>query len=166
MLHELHKHCDDRKPILSHLPQDKQEVEPPFDLLNSMAAIGRAAPDNLNMRAPLVHTASDAVVLGTALGKFIGGVYNTGLPPTVAQEDIAEARYIMYLIQLRCQLLRDCWYLHFVRTAQAFRVIAAFLQWLAKNGHGAQKTFACLWGHHRADDGFCLVRTVVIDRNF
>ena len=109
------------------LPQGKQEVRPAFDLLKSMAAIGRAALDNLNLPPPLVHAAGDAVVLGTALEKFIRGVYNTKLPPTVALENIAEAGYIIYLIQLRCQPFRDCWYLHFVRTVQAFLVIAAFL---------------------------------------
>ena len=50
----------------------------------------------------------NAVVLGTALEKFIRGVYNTELPPTVAMEDITEAGYIIYLIQLRCQPFRDC----------------------------------------------------------
>ena len=130
-----------------------------------MAGIGRAAVDNLNMPPPLVHGAGDAVVLGTALEKFIGAVYNTELPPTVALENIAEAGYIIYLIQLRSQPFRDCWYLHFVRTVQAFLVIAAFLQWLAKKGCGAQKFFACLCGNQRAEDGLCVVRTMVIDRN-
>ena len=119
------------------LPQDKQEVEPAFGLLKSMAA----ALNNLNLPPPLVHAAGDAVVLGTALQKFIGGVYNTELPPTVALENIAEAAYIIYLIQLRCQPFRDCWYLHFVHTVQAFLVIAAFLQLPAKKGRGAQKFF-------------------------
>ena len=144
------------------LPHDKQEVEPAFGLLKSMAA----ALDNLNLPPPLVHAAGDAVVLGTALQKFIGGVYNTELPPTVALENIAEAAYIIYLIQLRCQPFRDCWYLHFVLTVQAFLVIAAFLQLPAKKGRGAQKIFACLCGSHRAEDGFCLVRTKSVDRNF
>ena len=44
-------------------------------------------------------------------------------------------------------------------------VIAAFLQWLARNGHGAQNFFACLCGNHRAQDGFCLVRAMLIDRH-
>ena len=87
------------------LPQDKQEVEPAFDLLKSMVAVGRAAPDNLNLPPPLVHAAGDSVVPGTALEKFIGGVYSTQLPPTVTLENIAEAGYIVYLIQLRCQAL-------------------------------------------------------------
>ena len=76
------------------LPQDKQEVEPVFDLLKSTAAIGRAALYNLNLPAPLVHAAGDAVVLVTALENFIGGVYNKELPPTVALENIAEAGYM------------------------------------------------------------------------
>ena len=166
VLHELHNHCDDPKPVLPPVPQDKQEVEPAFVLLKSMAAIGRAALDNLNLPPRLVHAAGDAVVLGTALEKFIGGVHSTELPPTVAVENIAEAGYIIYLIQLRSQPFRDGWYLHFVRTFQAFLVIAAFLQWLAKKGCGAQKKFACLCGNHRAENGFCLVRTMVIDGNF
>ena len=103
--------------------------------------------------------------MGTALEKCIGGVYNTELPPTVALENIAEAGYIIYPIQLRGQPLWDCWYLHSVRTVQAFLVMAAILQWLAKKGYGAQKFFACLCGNQRAKDGFCLVRTMVIDRN-
>ena len=128
VLHEVHNHCDDPKPVLPPLPQDQQEVEPAFDLLKSMAAIGRAALGNLILPPPLVHAAGDAVVLVTALGKFIGGVYNTELPPTVALENIAEAGYIIYLIQLWCQPFRDCWYLHFLRKVQAFLVITAFLQ--------------------------------------
>ena len=68
------------------LPQDKQEVEPTFDLLKSMVAVGRAAPDNLNVPPLMVHAAHDAVVFGTALQKFVGGIYNTELPPTVALE--------------------------------------------------------------------------------
>ena len=108
MLQELHNHCDDPKPVLTPLPQDKQEVEPAFVLLKSMAAIGRAALDNLNLPPPLVHAAANAVVLSTALETFIGGLYNTELPPTVALENIAEAGYIIYLIQLRSQLFRDC----------------------------------------------------------
>ena len=143
MLQELHNHGDDPKPVLPPLPQDKQEAEAAFDLLKSMVAIGRAALDNLNLPPPLVHAASDAVVLGTALEKFIGGVYNTEQPPTVALENIAEAGNIIYLIQLRCQPFGDCWYLHFVRTVQAFVVIAAFLQWLAKKGVWGRKNF-CL----------------------
>ena len=126
------------------LPQDEQEVEPAFELLKSMAAIGRAAVDNLSLPPPLFHAAGDAVVLGTALEKFIGGFYNTQLPPTVAMENIAEARYIIYLIEHRCQPFRDCCYLHFVCTVQAFLVIAAFLQWLAKKVRGVQKFFACV----------------------
>ena len=165
MLQELHIHCDIPKPVLPPLPKDKQEVEPAFDLLKSMVAIGRAAVDNLNMLPPLVHAAGDAVILGTALQKFIGGVYNTELPPTIAVENIAEAGYIFYLIQLRCQPFRDCWYLHFVRRVRAFLVIAAFLQWLAKKRRAAQKLFACQCGNQRAEDGSCLVRTMVIDRN-
>ena len=43
-------------------------------------------------------------------------------------------------------------------------MIFAFLQWLAKNGHGAQRFFACLCGNRRADDRFSLVRAMVIDR--
>ena len=124
---ELHNHCDDTKPVLPRLPQDNQEVEPAFDPLKSMAAEGRAALDNLNLPPPLVHAAGDAVVLGTALEKFIGGVYNTELPPTVALENMVEAGYIICLIKLRCQPFRDCWYLHFVRTVRAFLVMAAFL---------------------------------------
>ena len=152
----LHNHYDDPRPALPHLPQDKQEVEPAFDLLKCMAAIGRAAPNNLNLPPPLVHAVGDAVVLGTALEKFIGGVYNTEPPPTVAVENIAEAGYIIYLIHIRCQPYRDCSYLHFVRTIQAFLVIAAFLQWLAKNGHGAQKIFACLCGNRGQRTAFAL----------
>ena len=134
VLQELHNHCDDPKPVLPSNKPPKQEVEPAFDLVKSMAATGRAAPDTLNLPPPLVHAAGDAVVLGTALEKFIGGVYNTERPPTVALENIAEAGYIIYLIRLRCQPFRDCWFLHFVRTIQAFLVIAAFLHWLAKKG--------------------------------
>ena len=107
VLQELHNHCDDPKPVLPPLPQDQQEVEPAFVLLKSMAAIGRAALENLNLPPPVVHAAGDAVVLGTALEKFMGGVYNTELPPTVALENIAEAGYIIYLIQLRSQPFRD-----------------------------------------------------------
>ena len=77
VLQELHNHCDDPKPVLPPLPQDKQEVEPAFVLLKSMVAIGRAPLDNLNLPPPVVHAAGDAVILGTALEKFIGGVYNT-----------------------------------------------------------------------------------------
>ena len=166
MLQELHNHCDNPKPVLPPPPpQEKQEVEPAFHLLKYMAAIGCTAPDNLNLPPPLVHAVSDAVVLGTAPKYFIGGFYNTQLPPTVALENIAKAGYIVDLIQLRCQPFRDCWYLHFVRTVQAFLVIAAFLQWLAKNGHGAQNCFTCVCGNQRAQDGFCVVRTMVIDRN-
>ena len=55
------------------MPPKKKQVEPAFVLLKSMAAIGRAALDNLNLPPPLVHAAGDAVVLGTALEKFIGG---------------------------------------------------------------------------------------------
>ena len=65
-----------------------------------MAAIGLVAPDNLNLPPPLVHAASDAVLLGTAIEKFIGEVYNTELPQTVALENIAEAGYIIHLIEL------------------------------------------------------------------
>ena len=128
-----------------------------------MAAIGCTAPDNLNLPPPLVHASRDAVVIGTALEKFIGAVYNTELPPTVALEDIAKAGYIIHLIHLRCQPFREGLYLHFLRTAGAFLVIAAFLQWLAKNGHGARKTFTCLCGNQRAEGGFRLVRTMVIN---
>ena len=38
VLQELHNHYDGPKPILTPLPQDKQEVEPAFDLLKWMAA--------------------------------------------------------------------------------------------------------------------------------
>ena len=134
VLRELQNHCHGSKPVLPPLPHNKQEVEPAFALLKSMAAIGRAALDTLNLPPALVHATSNAVVLGTALEKFIGGVYITELPPTVALENIAEARYIMYLVWLRNQSFRDCWDLHFVRTVQAFLVIAAFLQWRAKKG--------------------------------
>ena len=89
VLQELHNNCDDPKPVLSPLPQDKEEVKPTLDLLKSMAAIGRIAPANLNLSPPLVHAAGDAVVLGIALEKFIGRVYNTELSPTVAVENIA-----------------------------------------------------------------------------
>ena len=139
VLHELQNHCDDPRAVLPLVPQDKQRVHSVFDLLKSMAAIGLAALDNLNLLPPLVHAACDAVVLGTTVEKFIGGVCNTQLPPTVALEDIAEGGYLIYLIQLRCQPFRDCRYLHFVRTFQPFLRTAAFLQWLAKNGHGAKK---------------------------
>ena len=91
MLQELHDHCNNPKLVLPPLRQDKQEVEPAFDLLKSMAAICRAALDNLNVPPPLVHVAGDAVVLGTTLQKFIRGVYHTDLPPTVPLENIAEA---------------------------------------------------------------------------
>ena len=72
---------------------------------------------------------------------------------------------MIYLIRFRCQAFRHCWYLHFVHTVRTFLGIAAFLQWLAKNEHGAQNFFACLCGNQRAEDGFCLVRTMVIDLN-
>ena len=52
VLQELHNHCDDPKLGLPPLPQDKQEVEPAFVLLKSMAATGRAALDNLNLPPP------------------------------------------------------------------------------------------------------------------
>ena len=52
VLQELHNHCDDPKPVLPPPPQDKQEVEPAFVVLKSMAAIGRAALDNLNLPPP------------------------------------------------------------------------------------------------------------------
>ena len=128
------------------LPQDKQDVEPAFDLLKSMGAVGWAALDNLALSPPLAHAAHDAIVLGTALEKFIGEGYNTELPPTVSLEDITEARYMIYLMRLRCQSFQDCWYLHFVRIVQAFLVIAAFLQRLVRIGHGSQKNFPCLCG--------------------
>ena len=144
VLQELHDHCDDPKPVLPPLPQDKQQVEPAFDLLKSMAAVGRAALDNLNLPPPLVHAACDAVVLGTALEKFIGGCFNTEPPPTVALENIAEAGYIIYLVHLRCQPFRDCWYLNCVCTVQAFLVIATFLQWMAKKLAWGTKVF-CLF---------------------
>ena len=38
VLQQLENHCDDPKPILPPLPQDKQEVEPAFDLLKSTTA--------------------------------------------------------------------------------------------------------------------------------
>ena len=44
-------------------------------------------------------------------------------------------------------------------------MIAAFLQWLARNGHGAMKIVTCLCGNQRAEDGFCLFQTILIDRN-
>ena len=87
------------------------------------------------------------------------------MPPTVALGDITEAGYIVYLIRLWCQPFHDCWYLHFVCTVQAFLVIAAFLQRLARNWHAAQKFFPCLRGNQRPKDGFYLVRKIVIDRN-
>ena len=59
--------------------------------------------------------------------------------PTVAVANITEAGYIVYVIHLRCHPLRDWWYLQFVHTVQAFLVIAALLQGLAKKGHGPQK---------------------------
>ena len=162
----LQTHCDDPKRDLPPpLPQDKQEVEPAFDLLKSMVPVGRAALDNLNLPPPLAHSAHDAVDMGAALEKFIGGVYNTELPLTVALEDINEVGYIIYLIQLRCQPFRDCSYLHFVRTLQGFLVIAAFVQCLAKNGQEPQKIFTCLCGNQTAEDGFCLVRALLIDHN-
>ena len=55
------------------LPHDKTEVEPVCDLLKSMAPVGRAPLDNLNLPLPLARVAHDAVVLGTALEKFMGG---------------------------------------------------------------------------------------------
>ena len=126
VLQELQNHCDDPEPDLDPMPQDKQDVPPAFDLLKSMAALGRAAHDNLNL-PPLVHAAHDTVVLGRALEKFIGGSYNTELPPTIALAGIAEARCIIYLIRVGCQPFRDCWYLHLGCRVQAFLVIAAFL---------------------------------------
>ena len=48
-MQELHNHCDDPTPVLSPVPQDKPEVEPVFDVRKSMADIGRAAYDNLNL---------------------------------------------------------------------------------------------------------------------
>ena len=45
-----------------------------------MAASRRAALYSLAPPPPLAHAAHDAVVLGTALENFIGGVYNTQLP--------------------------------------------------------------------------------------
>ena len=166
MLQELHNHCNDLKAVLPPLPQDKQEVEPAFDLPKSMAAIRRAAVHNLNLPPPLVHAAGDALCLGTALEKFIGGVYNTELAPTVALENIAEAGYIIYLIQLRYQPFRDSWYLHFVRTVQAFPVIAPLFAVAGEKGVWGTKIFACLCGNQRAEDRFCLVRTMVINRNY
>ena len=80
------------------LPQDKQEVEPALDLLKSMALVGRAALDKLSLPPPLAHAAHDAILLGTALEKFVGGVFNTQAPPTVAIKDITEAGDIIYLI--------------------------------------------------------------------
>ena len=165
VLQELQNHCDHPKPILPPVPQDKQEVEPAFDLLKSMVAEGRTALGNLAPPPPLAQVAHDAVVLGKALEKFIGEGYNTELPPTVALEDITEAGCMIYLVQLRCQPFRDCCHLHFVRTVQAFQVIAAFLKRLARHGHGAQKFFACVCGNKRAEDGFCLVWTILIDRS-
>ena len=44
-------------------------------------------------------------------------------------------------------------------------MIATFLRRLAENGHGAQQFSACLCGDPRAEAGFCLERTMVIDRN-
>ena len=74
----------------------------------------------------------------------MGGVIKE-LPPTVASEDIAEARYMIYLIELRCQPYLVCWYLHVARIVEAFPVIAAFLKRMTRNGHGAQKFFhACV----------------------
>ena len=80
--------------LFSPVPQDKQEVEPVFDLLKSMAPVGQAALEMLSLPPPLAHAAHDAIVLGAALEKFIRGVYNTAL----ALEDITEAGYIIYLI--------------------------------------------------------------------
>ena len=84
-------------------------------------------------------------VLGTAFAKFLEGVYNTKLPPTVALENITEVGYIIYVIHLWSQRYWECRYLDFVRTVQAFMVIAAFLNRLAKKGHATQKLFNCLW---------------------
>ena len=69
------------------------------------------------------------------------------------------------LIELRFPRLRDCWYLHLVGTVQAFLVIAGFLQRLSRNGHREKKFFLCLSRIQSVEDGFCLVRTTVIDRN-
>ena len=52
VLQELHDHCDDRKRGLPPLPRDKQEVEPAFVLLKSMAPIGRAALEKPKPAAP------------------------------------------------------------------------------------------------------------------
>ena len=80
MLPKLQNHSDHPKPILPPLPQDNEEVAPAFDLLKSMAAVGRAR----SLPPPLADAAHKAVVLCTTLEKFIWGVYNTELPPTVA----------------------------------------------------------------------------------
>ena len=122
VLQDVQNHCDDSKPIPPALPEDKQEVDPAFDLLKPMAQVGWATVDKLTVLPPVAHAAHDAVLLGTALGKLIRGV---------ALEDITEAGYIIYLIQLRCEPYRDGWYLHFVRTVEAFLVVAAFLQRLS-----------------------------------
>ena len=61
----------------SHQGSDRQYGGPAFDLLKSMAAVGRTAPDNLILPPPLVHAAHDAVVLGMAAEKFIGGGFIT-----------------------------------------------------------------------------------------
>ena len=110
VLQKVQNHCDNPKPILPPpANRFKQEVQPAFDLLKSMVAVGRAALDNTAMPPRLADTAHDAVVLGTTLEKFMGGVCNTKLPPTVALQYITKARYMIYLIRLRCQPFRDCW---------------------------------------------------------
>ena len=73
VLHKLQNHCDTIKPDLPPVPEDKMVVEPAFQLLKAMAAVVRAALANLNLPPPLVHVGHDAVVLGTALEKFLGG---------------------------------------------------------------------------------------------
>ena len=73
MLQELQNHYDDPRRVLPPLPRDKQEVEPAFDLLRLMPLVGRTLQDTLNLPPAVAHGADDAVVLGTALEKFIGG---------------------------------------------------------------------------------------------
>ena len=98
MLPELPNHCDHPEPIVPTVPQNNEEDAPAFDLSKSMAAVGRAALDKRSLPPPLADAAHKAVVLSTTLEKFIWGVYNTELPPTVALKEIIEVGYIIYSI--------------------------------------------------------------------
>ena len=83
----------------------------------------------------------------------------------VALEDITEAEYIIYFIQLRCQPFRDALFLHLILTVRGFLMVAAFLQCLARSGHRRQKCHTCLCGNQSVGHGFCLLRKIVMHRN-